>query len=267
VLDAATPAAQRRREIKEKNNMRIARKLMLLAVMAIAATALAAPSAFAQSEPLAHDQTPNVRVFQEVAGVDPVCPAVSPASPPGSGTFATSGGCRVHASAPNVVLRAHVFGVESVDSTCNVEFDMRVDGAGEGYLTHHEFTQGTQGTCERRACDQSEAPPFPPTPGVAQSEGRPWRYHGHEEGPGNEVVTALFCIQERSELNGPRTHCEVSLALTSPTLHRPRVTGNDSACHGTAGFRGEVTGVFNVEAVPGTTGEGQLEQQVEILHP
>jgi hypothetical protein len=243
--------------------MRTARKLMLLATMAIAAMALAAPSAFAQNEPLAHDQDPDVRVFQEVAGTDPACPAVTPATPPVSGTFATAGGCRIHASGPNIVLRAHVFGIESIDSTCNVEFDLRIDAAGEGYLAHHEFTQGTQGVCERRACDQTEAV-IPPT---GQSEGRPWRFFGNEVGPGNEEITALFCIQERSEVGGARTHCEVSLALTNPTLHRPRVTAADDACHGVAGFRGEVTGVFNVEATPGTTGENQAEQQVEILHP
>ena len=38
--------------------MRIARTLTLLAMLALAATALAAPSAFAQSEPELHNQAP-----------------------------------------------------------------------------------------------------------------------------------------------------------------------------------------------------------------
>ena len=243
--------------------MRLARKLTLLAVMAIAAMAVAAPSAFAQTEPLAHDQdTGGVIVNQEPAGT--ACPAVTPVAPPATPeVFAAAGGCRVHISGTAIVLTAHVFGIESTDSTCNVEMDMRVDSGGEGWLSHLEFTQGATGTCTRRACHQTEAGTPPPT---GQSEGRPWGFYGDETGPGTEVIRALFCVEPRGNPNGALTHCDITLPLTQTAVHRYRVIGTDTPCSGTAGFRGEITGTLAVEAALGTTGEGQAEQNVEIAH-
>ena len=63
--------------------MRTARKLTLLAMLAIAATALTAPTTFAQVEPELHNQTPRIIVQQEVhAATDVACPTVTPTPPP-----------------------------------------------------------------------------------------------------------------------------------------------------------------------------------------
>lgn len=245
--------------------MSFARKLVLLAMAAIAVTAMAAPSAFAQNEPLAHNQTPKLEVRAEPAAT--LCPAVTPSPAPNPAPGVTGGGCRVHASGPNIVLLQHVFGAESVASTCNVEFDARLDAQAEGYLTHSELTQGTQGTCTRRPCGLGLA---------GTPEGRAFSAYGREVGPGSEQVTALFCVEN---LDGSTdTHCEVDIPFTEPTNHRYRfltppqnpagqpANSGGAPGHGPAGFRCELAGQFDTEAVLGTTGENQAEQQVEVNH-
>ncbi|HYI99553.1 MAG TPA: hypothetical protein VEX36_07760 [Thermoleophilaceae bacterium] len=241
--------------------MRIARKLTLLAMLAIAATALAAPSAFAQTEPELHNQTPRLLAAQEVhAGADIACPAVTPTPPPNPGPLVTAGGCRQHYSALNVVLSAHLSagGTEVVVSTCNVEFDIRIDAAAEGYIAHQEFTQGTEGTCTRRACGQVT----PPT-----SEGRAYTIYGQEtevagQGP-REAMVALFCTEDL--VNPVASHCEVTVPFTQTATHRYQFLANDVSGHGTAFPHCELTGTFSQETL-GTTGEGQTEQNVEIRH-
>ena len=242
--------------------MRIARKLTLLAMLAIAATALAAPSAFAQTEPELHNQTPRLIVAQEVhAANDLACPAVTPSPPPNPGPLATVGGCRQHYTAPNVVLVAHLSagGTEIVVSTCNVEFDLRIDSAGEGYIAHQEFTQGTEGTCTRRACGQVT----PPT-----SEGRAYTIYGQEtevavQGP-RETLVALFCTEA---LDGTgASHCEITVPFTQGATHRYTFAAADASGHGTVFPHCELTGTFTQEAVLQNTGEAQLEQNIEIRH-
>lgn len=237
--------------------MRIARKLMLLAMLAIAATALAVPSAFAQeTEPELHNQTPRLLVAQEVhAANDVACPAVTPSPPPNPSPNVTAGGCRLHFSAPNVALVAHVSagGMEVPVSTCNVEFDARLDAAGEGWISHQEFTPGTVGTCTQQPCDPVNA------------EGRAYGIHLQETEPApREVAHALFCTEPIG--GGTNAHCEVTVPLTQPTLHRYQFNAVDVSGHGTFFPHCELTGNFQSEAVLGTTGEGQLEQNVEIRH-
>ncbi|HYI99601.1 MAG TPA: hypothetical protein VEX36_08005 [Thermoleophilaceae bacterium] len=242
--------------------MRITRKLTLLAMLAIAASALAAPSAFAQAEPELHNQTPRMIVAQEVhAANDIACPAVTPTPPPNPGPLVTAGGCRGHYTATNVVLSAHLSagGTEVVVSTCNVEVEKRGDSAGEGYVVHQEFTPGTQGTCTRRACGQVT----PPT-----SEGRAYTVYGQEteiagQGP-RENAVVLFCTEDL--VNPVSSHCEVTVPFTQGTTHRYIFAANDVSGHGTAFPHCELTGTFTQEAALQTTGEGQLEQNVEIRH-
>jgi hypothetical protein len=241
--------------------MRLARKLVLLATMAMAAMALAAPSAFAQSEPLAHHAVPDIQVRAEPAGT--LCPAVTI----NATRTVAAGGCIVHGSGPNIVLVAHVFGVESVQSTCNVEFDLRIDADGEGFLTHQELTQGTQGVCTRRPCGSLPA----------GTEGRPWEVSGRETGTvaPREILTALFCVETLNSdgTHSSPTHCEVDVPMTEPTNHRYTFTtpgaptGGGAEGHGPAGFRCEVSGVFSTEATqPSPTGEGGTRTQVEVNH-
>ncbi|HYI99583.1 MAG TPA: hypothetical protein VEX36_07915 [Thermoleophilaceae bacterium] len=250
--------------------MRLARKLMLLAVMAIAAMALAAPSAFAQhgpeTEPLALPANTDLSVAAEPAGTP--CGNVFPSPPPAStGVFGTSGGCLVHGGAANVVLSGHLFGIELVDSTCNVEFDLRVSGTATGYLTHQEFTQGTAGTCTRRPCDYPVAPNEEPV--FPQNESRPWRAFARElnVSPGNEAINVLFCVENRHSLTpraNPR-HCNIVVPFVETTNHRYTFTANDREGSTNSGSRCELTGTFTTEATQLAGGES-TRSQVEINH-
>lgn len=229
--------------------MTIAYKLAVLAVLAIAATA---PGAFAQTEPLVHNQTPELTVTAEPTGVP--CPAVTPSPAPNPGPMTTAGGCRIHVTGNSILLTVHVFGIESTDATCSTELDGRIDASGEGYVTHVELVQAPQGSCTRRPCGASTQTP----------EGRAWSAYGRETAPGVRAVTVLYCLWP---LNGTTTtHCEITIPFAEPTNHRIQGVANDTPCHGFTGFRGEHTGTWNIESTLGTTGEGQLEQHVEINH-
>lgn len=241
--------------------MRIARKLTLLAMLAIAVTALAAPPALAQTEPELHPFSRVVAVQEVHAATDAMCPAVTPTPPAAMSPLVTAGGCRLHYTAPGMVLIAHLSagGAEVVVSNCDLEFDMRIDSSGEGWISHQEFTQGVMGTCSRRACGQVA----PPT-----SEGRAWSYYLQEleiagQGP-SESMVVLICTED---LTTPvTTHCEVILPMSQPTLHRNRFTAVSAIGHGASFPRCEWTGTLDQEAVLENTGEGQLEQNVEIRH-
>jgi hypothetical protein len=103
--------------------MRIARKLMLLAVVAVAAMAFTASSASA------------VGVNDEASG-EP-CSAVSNTHH-GDGT----GGCQIHATSVTPIELATSLGM----ILCDNEFEARVDGAGEGYIYGQTLTNCQGGT-------------------------------------------------------------------------------------------------------------------------
>ncbi|HYI99582.1 MAG TPA: hypothetical protein VEX36_07910 [Thermoleophilaceae bacterium] len=252
--------------------MRLARKLMLLAAMATAATALAAPSAFAQhgpeTEPLALPASTDLSLASETSGA--VCGAVLPVTPPATGAFTTSGGCLFHGGGNNIVFSGHLFGIELVDFTCNWEFDLRLGGTGTGYLTHQELTQGTTGTCIRRPCN------YPLTTGEEplspQGEARPWRAYIRENpagtGPGTEAINLLFCLESRHTLT-PRTnvrHCNVVIPFVESPNHRYTFTANDrEGSTSSNGTRCELTGTFTTEATQLAGGES-TRTQVEVNH-
>jgi hypothetical protein len=239
--------------------MRLALKLILFGTLAIAATALAVPPTLAQTEPLAHHTVPGVQIRGEPTGTP--CPAVT-INP--SRTIA-AGGCVVHLGGPNLVQFAHVFGIESVQSTCNMEVDLRIDADGEGFYTHQEITPAPQGTCTRRPCGS-----------LATGEGRPWEFSVRETGPVSPPLgmTLLFCLETFNpgppvwHSNDP-THCEVDLAMIESTNHRYRLGSStvDADGHGQPDFRCEFRGVLNIEATQvGPSGEGQSRTQVEVNH-
>lgn len=229
--------------------MHTIRKFALVATAAGIVMALAAPVASGQ-EPLSHTQSPDLTATAESTGAP--CPAVSPSPAPSPAPLSISGGCLIHGSGANIFLVAHVFGIESVDSTCNWEFNGRLDSSGEGYLSHVEMTQGTAGTCSRRPCGSSMHP-----------EGRAWSIYGRETIPGTRQLTLLFCTWQTGHMTN--THCEVSVPFTEPTNHRYTITANDSACHGVAGSRGELSGTWNLETALNLGFEG-FPQHVEINH-
>ncbi|HYJ00300.1 MAG TPA: hypothetical protein VEX36_11585 [Thermoleophilaceae bacterium] len=242
--------------------MRLPSKSNLLGLAVMGALALSASPALAQTEPLTHNATPRLSVKQEIhASPDFNCPLVGPSPPPIFSPMITDGGCRVHTVSPSVAITTHLAagGVELAVSTCALEVDLRIDLAGEGYMSHQELT-GPVATCTRKACGQVT----PPT-----SEGRAWSMFMDEgevagEGPSERVVI-LFCHENRSD--GSNTvHCEVSIPITHPTLHRYRFTATDLSGHGAAFPHCEITGTFDVEAVPGVSNEFQADQNIEIVH-
>lgn len=224
--------------------MHLVRKLTLLAVVAMAATALMAPTAFAQ-EPLVHDQNPELQ-----AGVEPgnqPCPAVVV-----GGGGALMGGCILHIVGTNIQFIGHAAGIEVLNSTCNIEMVARLDASVEGFLTHNEMVDGVGGECHYRPC------------GVVMSgdEGRPWAFFASEVAAGTESLTALLCLRDQA---GTEAHCEVDLGMTQPVNHRYTFAtpAGGATCHGAPR---EVNGSWGVEGQLGITGEGQFEQQVEINH-
>jgi hypothetical protein len=238
--------------------MRFTRRRTLLAMLAIAVPALAAPSALAQTEPELHNQSPRLIVAQEVHGAaDLACPAVVPTPPAAVSPNVTSGGCRVHvASVGNVPLVGHVSagGSEVVVVVCQWEFDIRIDAAGEGWVTHQEFS-GPLEFCTRQPCGVTAA-----------QENRAYSFHMSEVEPPARTENAqlLFCT-EPIGVTQP-AHCEVTFPLSQTSTHRYSFVGNDVSGHGTTFPRCELSGTFNVEAALGTSGEGNVEQQIEIRH-
>lgn len=240
--------------------MRLARKLTLLALLAIGGAALAAPPALAQVEPELHNQTPRLIVQQEVHGAADVnCPPVTPSPPPDPSPNTTGGGCRQHYSASNVDLVGHLSagGTEVLASTCNFEFDLRLDAAGEGWINHQEMTPGTTGQCTRAPC------------GIVNGEGRAWTTYLQEtevagQGP-RESVVMLTCtapIADPTQI----AHCEVTIPISQASTHRYRWTAADVSGHGAAFPHCEWTGTFDQEAALGATCEEQMEQNIEVRH-
>jgi hypothetical protein len=241
--------------------MRFTRKLMLLAMLALAATALAAPSAFAQDvEPELHNQTPRLIVQQEIHAANDVnCPAVTPSPPPNPAPTLTAGGCRLHVASAGVVapIQHDAAGNEMIVgvAVCTMEFDLRIDSAGEGYLSHQEFT-GPIGQCNTKPCGQVT----PPT-----SEGRAFSFHARETEPApREVATLLFCFEPLP--SGTPSHCEITVPFSQTATHRYSFTASDTPSHSAATPRCELTGTFVTEAGGPLSGEGQARQNVEIRH-
>ena len=247
--------------------MRTARELTLLAMLAIAAAAFAAPSAFAQTstEPETHNQASRLIVQQEVhAANDTNCPLVTPSppvAPPALPPTTAGGGCRSHAGSLGIFFKSHdAVGAETLLSHCALEFDVRIDVAGEGYLTHQELTPGA--ACNHRACGQVGPPP--PT-----DEGRIWSFFTQESevvgSTDREQLVMLFCI-EHIDIGIP-LHCEVKVPLSQGLTHRYILSATDVNGHAPAQTpRCEMDGEIRFEGAPGTSGEGLAEQNIEIRH-
>jgi hypothetical protein len=111
--------------------MRFARKLMLLAVAAAAVMALAATPASAtnQIEVTKADGTTH-------------CPPLG------------SGGCKVHQEG-EITLYFHIFGIESTEAKCSVEFRGVTDEDGNGQITAQTITPGDHNA----DCTNATSPP------------------------------------------------------------------------------------------------------------
>jgi hypothetical protein len=218
-------------QVKE-THMRLARKLMLLATMAIAAMALAAPSAFGQND---------VEVTNEATGAH-------------CGTLATTP-CSAHGvSTGSVTLTAHVFGAESVQTVCNNEFTLQTDEDGNGRLINQNLSGAS---CTRQPCRD------------ADNNVLPWNGTGAETAVGVLRLTVNFCVEPIG--GGSDTTCELEVPIKHSGGHAYEFGTKDAkgnpveiACHGTAGFRGEVTGHWVSE---GTTSGLEIKHLTPGVHP
>jgi hypothetical protein len=187
--------------------MRIARKLFLLALTAIAAMAFAASAASAQGP-----------VEVVVEGGQHCPPVLGP----------DSGGCIVHfgneAGGDEVSLVGHVFGIEATASDCLVELEARIDEDGEGYVYAANYHGDAAHGCTRTPC------------------GLPWRIHGEEDEPlgSGERIHAEFCAHPTS---GSDNRCLVEAPIVDsgghnyeiPLADQPGTTHLGAECELTSG--------------------------------
>ena len=268
--------------------MRIARKLVLLAIMAIAATALAAPSALAASasqhdsrsvEPQLPHTAPELQVREETSNV--LCAAVNPAAGTVPSPTLTSGGCKAHVRGHNIRLIAHISGGIEVETfNCDWEFELRIDSTGRGWITHQEIVdsvEGPAGGCFRHPCPQLPEPAEP-------AEAKAWGFSLRERGlvAPRETATVLLCLSPRDGEHGAQTHCELEIPFTETeaglaTNHRYHLNLNPAdpvtggiPCHHspTEEFRAEFIGELNTEMVNSLAGAegGVVEHRIEINH-
>ncbi len=212
--------------------MRLARKLVLTAAMALAAMAMTAGTASAQEEP--------VNVFNEGTGV-----ACSTAT----------GNCDLHV-AGNSVLTQHVFGAESQASACNDEFVARLGANGTGTIPTYT-NNAPVAPCTRIKCN-----------GVGEnaSEGTwPVTNTGEYTAAGQTLdghLTVRFCLDLASMPNDPGVHCTVEIDVDATANHRYRFTAVNEHCPlGIPGVEAELDGTWNSEVTPDA---GQ--EQIEIVH-
>ena len=155
--------------------MRIARKLMLLATMAMAAMALMAPSASATD--------PNIQIVDE-SGTP--CPGVQRDAPESAHTV--SGGCFIHAEG-EVRYFLHIFGIESTEAICRVEFEGRIQANGEGYIT---AVTETPHPPEDEQCNDATVEEC--TEAQSNVHGNEFPWHGTGEEIDTGVVEAHFDV-------------------------------------------------------------------------
>ena len=264
--------------------MRIARRLVLLAMTAIAVTAFTVPAAFAATasqgdgrslEPELPHSSPELQVRAEPGGG--LCPAVTPAPGTNPSPHSASGGCKAHGTTSAMRLGAHLpDGTEVIISACNFEVEARVNSTGAGWLTHQEFTDVTPSSCTREPCPELPEPAPP-------AEAKAWGVWVREtQVVGQRHATVLFCTVHRGDPHSSQSHCEVEVSVTETeagvaTNHRYHGNGgaNDPLtggvpCHHTPATeeRVEVYGEVNVEMVDSAAGPegGAVEGRVEINH-
>lgn len=157
--------------------MRNLRKLLLLAVMACAAMAFAAPSAFA-TFPV------------EVTDADGIhCGPVSVVD------HSVSGGCEVHVvSDGNISLISHRAGMgEVIVNDCLNEYTLNIDENGEGWIHAISLTGGVGCGTNVQPCVEDDG------------HQEPWHIDVEHDGLGGEEGIAEFCV---NELIAPGVRCE-----------------------------------------------------------
>jgi hypothetical protein len=185
--------------------MRLARKLFLLAAMAITALALTATAANAQ-----------VEVLEEDGGH---CPPVV------VDVHLVSGGCDIeYRSEAHIPLVAYVSGNPVIVSNCRVHLSARVGETGAGYVNAALFSNEdppTNPPCTRAPCDELGRFGF--------SEMIPWPLHIEENAAGQESIEAEFCLRTiASGEGGAQTRCQVHLPFRQVVTHDHEIGGVNS---------------------------------------
>jgi hypothetical protein len=238
--------------------MRNARRL-LPAVMVLAVTAIAAPAAFAQSNPENHE---TLEVLKE----PPLdhCPAVSKL------VHTATGGCLIHVkSNGEIELRKHVFGIEShISAGCEWEFWARLNEDAEGAIIHQKLVPHPS-SCIRQPCKEAGEPSPTPWP-IHLDEGHVPGVDGETGIPAGEWITFNFCVEPVG--GGADESCEMSVPFNeiAGSPHQYEL-GNavEISSHGISGFRCELVGHWLSEAVNQTLENvpgGEAETKVEIRH-
>ena len=175
--------------------MRLARKLFLLAAMAITALAMTAGTANAQIE-----------VLDEPTGEH--CGTVTTPT-----AHTAAGGCLVEfQSEEEIPLHAYIPGKVTL-SDCEVHITARIGEDGEGYVTKALLTEepGSDVPCTRTPCDEAE-------PSHAELL---WPIH-LREAAGEESIEATFCLRPITDpdVEGQgNTPCTVHLEVTDLGNH------------------------------------------------
>jgi hypothetical protein len=170
-----------------------------------------------------------------------------------SGTGAT-GGCLGHMTSESggVVLKKHVFGVESTISTCSMEFHTRTSTNGTGFAIEQVLSGAG---CTRQSCKS------------AGGEAQAWAASGTESASaqeGGEFITTNFCVEPVG--GGTDETCEIDLAFNeTATLHRYEAGhAAEMPGHGISGFKCELGAHWNGES--GGTHDGAAEVNAEVGH-
>jgi len=196
--------------------MRIARKLALLTVMALAAMAFAASSASADS---------SVTVNDEQTGdqCDP---------------------CLVHAVGESSLTAFHFIRI----SQCEDEFVAAIESDGSGVI--HDYTNVDDGGpgCTRQNCN--EIAPIP-NEEIGESE---WPISSEETGPNAGEMEIDFCLDDDSDPDALGTHCLADVAVTESTTveHHYSFAVNQECTTPSAPVR--VTGNWETEGPIATEG-------------
>lgn len=218
--------------------MRLARKLFLLAAMAIAALAMTASTASAQIVELSEEGGDH-------------CPAVV------KNVHDVTGGCHIEFESENEVpLVANVPGVGVVTlSNCEVHIEARVGEDGEGWVTQALLTghPAPSVPCTRTPCDEA-------APSHVEL---PWEIHIEEDGPGLEFADVRFCLRPVANDEGVgNSFCTVHLPISDNGNHDYEIGDNADAHCEPGDFPFDVwieTPHFQYE-------EGSTEPKIEIVH-
>jgi hypothetical protein len=220
--------------------MRLARKLFLLAAMAITALALTATTANAQIE-----------VIEEDGGH---CPPIV------VDVHLVSGGCDIeYRSEAHIPLVAYI-PAPVVVSNCRVHLSALIGENGAGYVTAASFSDEVPPAnppCTRAPCDEDGR--------TGASEMVPWPLHIEETVANVETIEAEFCLRTiASGEGGAQTRCQVHLPLTQNLAthdHEIGAVGSEYFCEA-APFPTSVRNVHLINEVPAA----QSTEDIEVIH-